>query len=275
MSVSESGGATGTAADLGIRTMDLTTSTSVFNDGRGVEIANGEIDPITGLPDPDRNKDFEVTLSDGRSFEVDLTESDIQDVASVLAAINAAASAAVPAIVVPGEFEARLLDGSNGIALQDNTGGAGSLSVTRLYGHAADDLGLLDGSLTAGIPSILRGSDRASVRVNSAFTALRDLAEALRADDTVGISIASEDLEAHLDRLAVARAVVGGRAQRVGDAQAREEDTQLLNQTVMSELEDLDYVEASSRFSLLQLAQQAGYTATSQTLSLTLLNFLR
>ncbi|MFG0256682.1 MAG: flagellin [Phycisphaerales bacterium JB043] len=275
MAISESGGATGTASDLGIRTMDLSTSLSEFNDGRGIEIANGEIDPITGLPDPDRNKDFRVTLTDGRSFEVDLTQADIQDVSTVLAAINAAAAAAVPPIVVPGEFEARLLDGSNGIVLQDSTGGGGTLTVTTLYGHAAEDLGLLDGTLTPGLPSLIQGSDRATVRVNSAFTALKDLAEALRSNDTLGISIASEDLEAHLDRLSVARAVVGGRAQRVGDASAREEDIQLMNQTVMSELEDLDYVEASSRYSLLQLAQQAGYAATSQSLSLTLLNFLR
>jgi flagellar hook-associated protein 3 FlgL len=275
MSITEGGTGTGTAESLGLRTMQQSTSLSVFNDGRGVEIADGEINPVTGLPDATRNKDFKVTLRDGRSFDVDLIPADIQDVSTILAAINAAAAAAVPPIAVPGEFEARLVEGSNGITLLDSTGGGGALQVSALAGHAAEDLGLLDGTVVAGSPTVLQGSDRATVRVNSAFTALKDLADAMRSNDETGIAIATEELEAHLDRLAVARATVGGRAQRVVDATAREEDTRLMNETVRSSLEDLDYLEASSRYSLLQLAQQAGYTATAQTLSLTLLNFLR
>ena len=102
-----------------------------------------------------------------------------------------------------------------------------------------------------------------------------DLRAALEGNDERGITLAAEEMESHLDRLATTQAVVGGRAQRVEQAGLRQEETRLLDQTVMSGLEDLDYVEASSRFSLLQLAQQAGYAATAQSLNLSLIAFLR
>src|SRR5690606_31503203 len=55
MSVGESGGTAATT--LGIRSLSDRTPTSVFNFGRGIEIADGEVDPVTGLPDPNRNVD--------------------------------------------------------------------------------------------------------------------------------------------------------------------------------------------------------------------------
>lgn len=275
MSVEEDGGGTLTATAMGIRTFKDSTPLSVFNGGRGVQIADGVLDPTTGLADPDRNVDFRVTLTDGRTFDVDLRPQDIADVGTVLARINAQAAAAVPPIAVPADFEAVLADGGNGIVFTDNAGGGGTVGVASLNGFAAEDLGLLDGSFTPGAPAILAGSDRATVRVDSLLTTLMDLRTALEANDERGIRFATERLESDTDRLATTRAVVGGRAGRLGDAQRREEDSTLLDETIRSGLQDLDYVEATSRFSLLQLVQQAGYTATAQAQSLTLLNFLR
>ena len=70
MSVGEDGGDTATL--LGLRSMGLDTPLSVFNDGDGVPIRSGSIDPETGLPDPAADVDFTISLADGRSFEVDL-----------------------------------------------------------------------------------------------------------------------------------------------------------------------------------------------------------
>lgn len=275
MSVEDSGGGTFTAISLGIRTVQPTTPTSVLNHGRGVEIADGVLDPITGLPDPDRNIDFRVTLADGRSFDVDLRAQDMVDIGTMLARINAAAAGAAPPIATPAEFDARVADGANGITFRDGTVGAGQITVEQLHGRAAEDLGLLDATFTPGAPAVLAAEDRTQVRVSSVFSALMDLRAALEGNDERGITLAAEEMESHLDRLATTQAVVGGRAQRVEQAGLRQEETRLLDQTVMSGLEDLDYVEASSRFSLLQLAQQAGYAATAQSLNLSLIAFLR
>jgi len=275
MTVEDSGAGTLTALGLGVRTIQPATPLSAFNDGRGVEIAHGRLDPITGAPDPDRNLDFRVTLADGRSFDVDLEPADTTDVGALLAKINASAAGATPPIAVPGEFEARLEDGANGIVFNDASGGAGQTTVEQLNGRAAEDLGLLNATFTPGAPATLAGEDRTSVRVGSVFSALIDLRAALEGNDERGITLAAEEMESHLDRLATTRAIVGGRAQRVEQADLRQEDTRLLDETIKSGLEDLDFAEASTRFSLLQLAQQAGLVATSQSLSLNLLAFLR
>lgn len=276
MSIEESGGGTLTAASLGIRSYSASTSLGTFNAGRGVGIAHGQINPVTGLPDANRNVDFEIALSDGTTFNVDLVPADLVSVQGVVSAINVAALAAGLALGTgPNEFFAGLGDGPNGIVLQDTLGGTSFVSVRSLNGTAAEDLGLLAGAGSAGPPASLRAEDRATVRVNSLFSTLIELKVALETNDTRGIAFAGERLESDLDLILSARAVVGGRAQRIEAAQRREEDTQLLDKTVKSSIEDLDLVDASSRFSLLQLVQQASYAVAGRSQSLTLLDFLR
>ncbi len=273
LSVSEDGGGSLLATGLGLRTFSEATLISDLNHGEGIEIADGAINPITGLADANRNTDFRVTLQDGTGFDVDLTPADIADVQSVLAAINAAAAGA--GYAVPADFEAVLVDGANGIALTDNTGPVvQNTQVSTLNGHAAEDLGLLDAVYTAGAPAVLAGDDRATVRVESVFSDLIALRDALDANDESGIIFASGRLEQDEDRLIAARAVVGGRASRVEDAKARTEERALLDETIRSGLEDLDFTEAATRFSFLQLAQNAAYSATARSQGLTLLSFL-
>lgn len=272
LSVSEGGGTAATT--LGIRSMSATTPTSAFNDGRGVDIADGATLP-GGAPDTGRNTDFEVTLSDGTSFTVDLTPADVATVADVIAKINAdAAAAGITVGGGAGEFQAALDATSNGLVLEDRLGGAAPVSVRRLNGFAAEDLGLLGGTSTAGTPARLVGEDRATVRVDSLFTTLLDLRDAMLTDDERGMTFAGERLETDLDRLTSARALVGGRAQRVESSVTRLEDRVVLDQSIKSELQDLDYVSAASRLSLLDTQLQASLAATARVNSLTLLNFL-
>ncbi len=276
LAVEESGGGTLTATSLGIRSFSASTPTSVFNSGRGVSIADGEIDPISGLPDPARNVDFEVTLTDGTQFVVDFTPADLADVGTILARINAdAAGAGVPVGGGAGQFQAVLVDGANGIVFEDRLGGPDPVSVLSLNGHAAEDLGLQSGVYTPGVPATFAGEDRAKLRVDGLFSALIDLREALLANDERGINFAGGFLEEEVERLATARATVGARASRVEAAQTREEDSQLLDASVRSSLEDLDFVKATSDFALLQLVQQAGYRTAGLSQQISLLDFLR
>ncbi len=268
MSIEEGGGTAATT--LGIRSFGADTRLADFNDGRGITIADGQVDPLTNLPDADQNVDFRITLTDGSTFDVDLTPSDIESVQDVIAKINADAAAAGFGAV----FTASLSTGANGILLSDTSAGASQIEVESLNGYAAEDLGLLGGSFTGGATATYQGSDTSTVRVDSLFTTLIELRDALRGNDERGITFAGERLEEDLDRLASARALVGGRASRVEAAQLRLDDTTVLNKSLKSERQDLDLIEASSRFSLLQTQLQATLTAVAQSQRLSLLDFL-
>ena len=263
-----------TAEMLGIRTLVGSTALADYNFGRGVEILSGNVDPLTGDPDPARDVDFTITLANGDSFDVNLQPEDAttQD---VIDRINAAAAAAeIAGDIPPGSFTADLGVETNAIVFTDTSGGGGQLTVTRQNGSfAADDLGLLDGEWDAA-SATFTGTDRTSVRVDSAFSTLIALRDALKANDTRGITFAGERLADDIDRAAMARALVGGRAHRVQVASQREEDRQLQSTTIRSRLRDLDYTEASIRFNLLQTQLQAGLTVTAQSANLSLISFL-
>src|SRR5262249_42194123 len=138
--------------------------------------------------------------------------------------------------------------------------------------QAFGDLGLDQGAYDAGSATFV-AADRAKVRVDNLFTQLFDLRDALASNDTSGITLAGERLEQSVGRVAEARALVGGYSQRVQDAAARRQDQELLDQKTRSELRDLDYAEAATRFSSLQTQLSAGLQVAA-TGSRTLLDFL-
>lgn len=266
MSIGEVAGDT-TATELGVRSLAAETKLDDFNNGLGVEIVSGNLDPQTGLPDPARDTDFRVTLKDGRSFDVDLVGS--QTVQDVLDGINTAAGAA--GVIVPAEFEAHLVADGNGIALTDNTAGT-TTSVTALNGSfAAEDLGILNSTTGA----TLNGEDRARIAVDSAFSHLIALRDALLDNDERGISLATQRIDEDLDRFSLVRAEVGVRARRVTRQTEREDDLNIQDQALRSRIQDLDFSEAAIRFSTLQQQLQATLTTAARTTSLSLLDFLR
>jgi len=259
MSIAEVAGGT-TATELGVRSLASDTLLADFNNGLGVQIRSGSVDPETGLPDPAADEDIQITTHDGTVFAVDFAGAEtVQD---ILDAINAASA---------GTVTADLAADGNGIQLTDNTGGANDFTVARLNGSfAGEDLGIL-GS-TAG--ATLVGEDRATVAVDSVFSHLMALRDALESNDERGIMLAGEKLETDISRVAETRAEVGVRNRRVTDATTREEDLQIQDQGLKSQIQDLDFTEAALRFGLLQQQLQAGLTTASQISYLSLLDFL-
>ncbi len=260
MSVYESGGGD-TASRLGLRSFSQETRLSDFNQGRGVQILSGQVDPLTGLPDPLLDRDFEIFLHDGSSFAVDIAGA--ETVGDVLDMINAAS---------PPGLTASIGGGPNGIILTDTTGGTGSLSVTAINGsYAAQDLGLSGSTDSA----VFTGEDRAEVEVDGLFTHMVALRDALEQDDSSGITFAAEKFEEDIDRIAQVRAIVGQRMNRISSIRIREEDEQLLDLSLKSQTQDLDFTEASIRFTTLQTQLQAAMITGSQANSLSLIQFLR
>jgi flagellin-like hook-associated protein FlgL len=221
------------------------------------------VDPVTGLPDPAADLDFRIIAKDNSVIEVDLAGAEtVQD---VLDAINNAAAVAGAAVA------ADLSSDGNGIRITDTTLGPDDLVVESMNGSfAISDLGI-EGT-TAG--AILIGDDRATVAVESVFSHLMSLRDALLSNDERGITLAADKFDADISRLAEARANVGVRSRRVSDAVDREEDLRIQDMALRSQVQDLDYTEASLRFTTLQQQLQAGLLTASQVTSMSLLDFL-
>jgi flagellar hook-associated protein 3 FlgL len=264
LSVEELG--TNTATELGIRSFSTLTRLADFNEGRGVRQADGNVDPITGLPDPAANTDFRVKLKDGRTFDVDIDgDTTVQD---VLLSINAAAQAAG---ILPADFTAQLVTTGNGIELVDSTAGAKTQVTDLNNSGSAEDLGILGDSSN---PSLI-GRDRATVAVDSVFSHLIRLRDALLANDERGIEFATDKLESDISRAAEARADVGVRSRRIAEATGREEDLQIQDTALRSSIQDLDFTQAATRFASLQQQLEAGLAGAAKAVNLSLLDFLR
>jgi len=234
--------------------MQRSTLLSTFNAGAGV-------DAVDGL------SDMRVELHDFTSFDIDL--SGCTTVGDVLDAINAAATLAFGD---PPPVTARLAQDGNGIELVDGTEGEGRLIVSTLNGSfAAQQLGLEGETET----SMLTGEDRSLVRVESVFTHLMDLRNALLAGDEIAVAEAVERLEEDQQRATRARSEAGHRSSMVHSAMDRFETRQIADESLRATLRDVDYTDASVRFAGLQQQLQASLAVTARISTLSLLEYLR
>lgn len=277
LSIEEVGGNNLTATRLGIRSFSAATRVSDMNFGKGVEIIDQATNPVTGLPDAALSADFTITLGDAAHsvISVDLRPQDMGTIQSVLSRINSEISSQLASLGLPvGSVSALLGDGSNGIQIQQDPTFSDPVVVAKVNNSpAAEQLGLTKGTYDAA-SGTLSGEDRAKVRVDGLFSDLLDLRASLRANDPTGIALAGERVETTIGSLAETRGLVGSFASRVDAAYTREEDRALVDETVRSQLRDVDYAEAASRFSLLQTQLQAALQTTAMYQSRSLLDFL-
>jgi flagellar hook-associated protein 3 FlgL len=277
LSISEVTGTGMTATALGIRTFSASTAISSLNFGRGVDVVDGKLDPTTGLPSPTLNTDFRIALGDpgATTLDIDLRPQDMSDIQSLINRINAQAAPQLAAAgLPPTAFSAGLVDGSNGLALTQDATFTNALKVTALNNSpAADQLGLTDGTYDPASATLI-GTDRSKVRVDSLFTHLIDLRDALSTNSTSGISLAGDDLGTSVNALADTRGMVGGFAKQIDEATARETDRATVDTQTRSTLQDTDFTAAATQFQLLQTQLQAGLQITALTHTKSLLDFL-
>jgi flagellin-like hook-associated protein FlgL len=276
LSIGEAAGGN-TATLLGIRTMSPATRLASFNFGKGVQIVDGAADPLTGLVDPERNVDFEIRLGDaaGTVVPIDLRPQDVVSVQTLLDRVNSQIQPRLAAAGLPADaLVAGLTPHGNGLTFVQGGSFTGPIQVSvRNNSRAAHDLGLTTGSYDTAT-STLTGEDRAKVRVECLFTHLLDLRHALTTNDVSGIQFASTDIEAAITRLAETRGVVGGYGQLIESASQREAERAVMDETVRSQLRDIDFTEAASRFTLLQTQLEAGLRTTAMASQRSLLDFL-
>lgn len=251
LSVGENGGQAATL--LGIRTLHGGTAISEINNGYGLRTVDGRTD-------------ISITDKAGNTVEVNLDG--VTTIQEVIDAINLAATTGGVGVT------ADLAPTGNGIRLTDTSGGMGRLTVGRAnLSFAIDDLGLnfsVDPTATEMVSQDFNG-----LRVNSVLTALFDLERALRDDDSQGITLAAEDMDTYLVDFNRARGQVGARAKGMQDRLQQTESAVFATQSFLSEVQDLDYTEAVTKFQQAQTALQATLLTGSQLLQTSLLNFLQ
>ncbi|RMF80435.1 MAG: hypothetical protein D6744_08245 [Planctomycetota bacterium] len=247
--IEENGGQT--ASLLGIRSMQTATKIADLNDGVGVHTVEGD--------------DFQIVTRSGATIAIDLDDLDLRTatLGDLIDHINAVAGGAVTA---------GLTSQGNGLVITDNTAGPGELRIEKLnVSPAIDMLGLN----VAAAGGQITGTDVNPVRVDSVFTAMLELRDALAADDARAITAAGERLNRTLDgmqevqgRLAAKAKVMAARSERIADEVTS-------TQVLQSDVRDVDLTEALVRFQQVQTALQANLTTSSQILGLSLLDFLR
>jgi len=254
--IGENGG--DAATELGLRTFGRTTRLDDLDHGRGAADTEGT--------------DFTITTADGQEIEIDI--SGLETVGDVLDAINAAA---------PAGLTARLAALGNGIELVDDTGGPGTLAVSRSSGSfAAIDLGLMLGGdqyiepyiPLPGGPQILAGVDSNPQETNGVFTALLRLTDALEANDLGEVERSIELLDAQMVGLNFARAELGARQQGLDTMQTRLDSEDIDLQTAISDDYDADLVEVISDLTGRQIAFQASLQSSAAIFQMTLLDYL-
>lgn len=261
LSIGEVNGGT-TATDLGLRTFGEDTLLADFRFGLGVESQAGK-------------DDFKISLHDGTQFNVNLDG--VITVRELVETIRQAATDAGLTVGNAGDagtaFNVGFVAAGNGLLLEDQTAGGNDFQVN-IVGEslAAQNLGILQ---NAGQGTGIDSGDQTKVRVESVFTHLIQLRDSLFNDDSSGITFAGGAIERDVDELARVQADVGVRAQRVAKQQERFADVQLLEQSLLSDLQDTDMVEALTKFTQLQQQLEASLQVGSQRLQLSLLDYLR
>ncbi len=250
MTIGENGGTT--AADLGIRTFDTNTPLARLNFGLGVTIVEGE-------------NDVRVTASDGSTVDVNLDGA--VTVGDVIDRINTAATDAGVGVT------ASFAEVGNGIRISDATGGSGDFSVTGLNGSAAAmDLGLAQ-TVSGGTELI--GEDRNPTRTEGILSALVELENALRGNDTQGITLAAERINAFTTDVTRIHGVVGARSKDMQTQLRQTQDSVDSTGIFLSKLQDLDFTEAITKMQAMTTQLQATLQTSSRVMNLSLLDFLR
>ncbi len=249
MTIGENGGSTG--ADLGLLSLDQTTTLAELNDGKGVQLANGA-------------NDIRITDGAGVSFEVDLDGA--VTLADVITRVNNAAGTAGAGVSLT------LSPSSNGLQLTDSTGGGGTLAIESInFSKAAADLGL--GGVTVG--GVIQGQDVNPIPSTGVFASLDRLRKAMRAGDQRDMTRAAEELKTDLDRIVAARGQAGAKVQEFERRLSTLEDLKVQDQRTLSELEDVDFTAAITQFQTIQTALQASLATTARIDGLSLFDFLR
>lgn len=240
----------GTDADaLGIKTIDANVSLGRVNGGRGIH-------PVTS------GFDFRVTNANGITFDVSLAGA--KTIGDVINAINSASTLAGAGVV------ATTSQGGAGLHLT-GPAGAGSLSVTSLdLSPVAQELGIAK----TGTATDLDGDNVTPFYQSGIFTALYRLRDGLVANSSSEITESGAAINALQKQVSGTAGEVGARSKSMRDRLQQTEDAVSATTVLLSQIKDVDFTDAVTKFQQAQTALQASLLTTSRIQNLSLLDFL-
>jgi flagellar hook-associated protein 3 FlgL len=257
MAIGEDGGTT--ATEFGIRSMHSQSVLTGLNGGQGV-----------GVMDETVPGEIRITDRQGATYDVDLsTAITVQDVIDL---INAATG---------GNVTADLSVNGNGIELTDTTGGLGDFSVTTISqnGHfVAKQLGFNDDQNNDGLSvssNTLTGKDVNKIKPDGLFSHLIALRDAMLACDDTAIGLADNAVVDDRKNVSNIRGKVGSIMQAAEARKFHMQDNILATETLRSDIRDIDFTEAITRYQNLYTALQGNLMTGGQLTSISLLDFLR
>jgi flagellar hook-associated protein 3 len=224
--------------------------------------------------------DLKITAADGTELWIDLAGA--QTVQDVIDRINNnPANDGVPTK----QINARLALTGNGIELVDQTGGAGTLSVSVAEGStAAQFLGFVADGQTQSSASavhvdgsghqVLTSEDRHTIETDSVFNTLLRLKTALQQNDTSEIGRSLDRLDTDISRVTFARSEIGSRLQSLDTIGGKLQDEDVQLKSALSDDMDVDLVQAISDMTSRQYAFQASLQTAASVLNMSLLDFI-
>ncbi|MCA9193336.1 MAG: hypothetical protein KDB03_16305 [Planctomycetales bacterium] len=259
LSIGENGG--NLASRLGLRTMDTGTFLSDLNNGDGIEInENGD--------------DLIFTRNDGTNLRIDLQG--VQTISDVLDRINNNISNSNPAT----RITASLTNSGNGIVLStpngtqplqlQNAGGSGAAWGLGLIPKGESEIvGTVSGSTTS-----IRGTDVGGVEVDGVFSTLIRLRDAIQSGSVETLPNLTASLDGDIQRMAMARGVVGARQQNIQNIKDLSSELQLTLKENESNEIDADLAQVISDLQSRQAALQASLQLMGTSLRQSLIDYL-
>ncbi len=259
MSIGEAG--SNLASRLGLRTFDLGTSVSALNNGQGIFTT-------------DLGPDLIFTRSNGTEMMIDLDG--VQNVNDVLNRINNHVDNFSPGL----RIVASLATTGNGLVLTAPIG-ATPIKVANAGGsQAATGLGLVpSGSLdttgaNAGTSNSIRGTDVSGVEVESIFSSLIRMRQAIEAGEPEAMLRIANGLETDIQRMSMARSFVGARQQSLESTLDLSAEQQLQLKEIESNELDADLAEVISELAAREAALQASLQLMGQSTRQSLFDYI-
>lgn len=259
LTIGENGG--NLASKLGLRTFDLNTPLSRLNFGQGVFIS-------------DSTDDLLITRTDGTNLSINLDGA--LTVGDVISRINNNSTNFNPATRVV----ASLAPNGNGLRLIAPDG-AQPLSVANVGGsQAASGLGLIprgatsSTGVTSGVSNVIQGADISGVQVEGVFSSITRLRTAIANNSPEDLPQIVDSIDADLERLSLARGIVGARQQSIGSIQSISADEQISLKKVESDELDADFANVTSELAGRQAALEASLQLMGQVTKLSLFNYI-
>lgn len=143
-------------------------------------------------------------------------------------------------------------------------------------GNVGERLGFFasDETSATSTAATLASDDTNPLEVDSVFTALIRMREALEASDSEALSHELEGFDDHIDRVSFARAEIGVRLQNLESVEQRLSDEEVTLRTALSDEIDADLVEVISDYTAKQYALQASLQTAGSLLNLSILDFI-